>query len=362
MKVAHISPTYFGVRSVIGGGERYAYELAKAMANKVQVAFVSFADLPATYMDGNLHVARIGKDSWHGDPVVGCFSPRFLRWMAWADVIHCHQVHTVTTDIPLLLGKILRKPVFVTDLGGGQRFALSYHMPILRWASAFLLISEYSRSVWQRAGRNRLPSRLEVIYGGVDCTRFVPNQAKKTKKVLYVGRILPHKGVDYLIKAITQEMQLEVVGPVYDQRYYGYLRELSVGKSVRFSSSVSDEELAQKYQEASVTVLPSVYDTCYGDHTEVPELLGLTALESMACATPVIGTAVGALPEIIDEGVTGFLVPPNDPESLREKIDILLTNSDLVIKMGEKARRKVLEKFTWDTVANACLRAYQAAS
>jgi glycosyltransferase involved in cell wall biosynthesis len=90
----------------------------------------------------------------------------------------------------------------------------------------------------------------------------------------------------------------------------------------------------------------------------MPELLGLTLLESMACGTPVICTEVGSMPELVDDGVTGFVVPPNDPLALRDRIDYLRQNSDLAQQMGQAAREKVLNHFTWEAVAKHCLAIY----
>lgn len=358
MKIAHISPTYFHETSVIGGGERYAYELARAMARREEVAFISFSGMAETRWEGRLrvvHLKRYPSDS-RQSPLL--LSPALLRWVRWADVIHCHQIFSMTTDLPLIMGKMLGKQVFVTDLGGGGRFALSYHLPITRWARAFLLISQFSRSLWE-LGPGVASPRIHVVYGGVDIDKFRADENRKGQKVLFVGRLLPHKGVDYLIRALREGMELEVVGRVYDRGYYDYLLQLSSGKAVRFLTQVSDGELVARYQEALVTVVPSVYSSYRGEHTQVPELLGLTALESMACGTPVIASQVASLPEIVEDGVTGFLVPPNDPGALRDKIELLQRDPDLARAMGEAGRRKVLERFTWEAVAERCLQAYR---
>src|SRR5204863_5377575 len=90
----------------------------------------------------------------------------------------------------------------------------------------------------------------------------------------------------------------------------------------------------------------------------VPELLGQTPLEAMACGTPAIVTNVASLPEVVADGETGFVVPPNDPTALREKIRWLLDRPAEVERMGAAGRRRVLEHFSWDAVARRCLTAY----
>src|SRR5207237_5531708 len=107
-------------------------------------------------------------------------------------------------------------------------------------------------------------------------------------------------------------------------------------------------------------VLPSVYRDRYGGETRVPELLGQTLLEAMACGTPVICTDVGGMPEVVEDGVTGFIVPPNDPTALRRKLLWLRDHSVEAGEMGRAARRRVLEKFTWTSVARRCLDIYRS--
>jgi starch synthase len=129
---------------------------------------------------------------------------------------------------------------------------------------------------------------------------------------------------------------------------------------VRFIFDADDAQLVEEYSSALVTVLPSVYTDLFGEHRAAPELLGLTLLESMACETPVIATTVGGLPEVVEDGVTGFLVPPNDSQALADKIQWLVANPNRAREMGERGRRRVLEKFTWEAVARRCLDCYSS--
>ena len=347
MKVLHISPTYFSDRSVIGGGERYAYELASAMAKREKTVFLSFARKPYLQIENGLVVEYLNRNFL-----------RFVKWVDWADVVHCHQVFALSTDFAVALGKFLGKKVFVTDLGGGQRFAFSYHLPILKSVDKFLLISQYSREIWERVPLKSRARHLEVVYGGVDTSKFSPADIPKSNSILFVGRLLPHKGIDYLIEALSDTMTLDVVGRVYDKNYLNLLKLKGKDKKVRFHHQVSDEELLQMYRQALITVQPSVYRNCYGSHTAVAELLGLSVLESMACGTPVIVTDVASFPEIVEDGVTGFIVPPNDPKAIKEKMERLIANPSLSVEMGKQAREKVVNQFGWDMVVDRCLKAY----
>jgi glycosyltransferase involved in cell wall biosynthesis len=132
------------------------------------------------------------------------------------------------------------------------------------------------------------------------------------------------------------------------------------GKDVVFRHTFADEELVTAYRSALCLVLPSVYQTMYGDRTEVPELLGQTLLEGMACGTPAICTDVASMPEVVENGVSGFVVPPNDSASLGAKLAWLRDRPETVSSMGEAARRRVVELFSWPAVVDRCLKIYAA--
>jgi len=105
-------------------------------------------------------------------------------------------------------------------------------------------------------------------------------------------------------------------------------------------------------------VFPSVYRNMYGDETKVPELLGQTLLEGMACGTPAICTDVASMPEIVEDGRSGFIVPPNDPSAICRKLTWLRDHPAETAEMGVAARQRVLGKFTWPAVVQRCLEIY----
>ena len=183
--------------------------------------------------------------------------------------------------------------------------------------------------------------------------------------VLFVGRLTPHKGVDVLIRALPPDARLTVIGsegqdpspPESD--YPKLLRTLAAGRPVEFLGAIDDDELARRYRTASVLVIPSVERTCYGRRIAVSELLGLVALEAMASGTPVIASRVGGLPEIVEDGVTGYLVPPGDVASLRRRISDVLDDPAMAAELGSNARERVVTELSWDRCAERCLEAYR---
>ncbi len=348
----------FGEDGVFGGGERYAFELARHMADEVETVLLAFGPRERCELIGNLKVRVIG-NPWYlrgnrGDP----FALSMLSHLPGADVVHCYQQHVLTTSAAALACRALRRRVFVTDLGGGG-WDVSAYLSTDNWFDGHLHLSEYSRRAFGHEGK----PFAHVILGGVDSQKFSPAAALVPGgAVVYAGRILPHKGVNDLITAMTPEIELKIIGRVGDARFVTDLKRLAVGKRVSFRHDCDDAELIEAYRGALCVVLPSVYRTIYGEETLVPELLGQTLLEGMACGRPAICTRVASMPEIVEDGVSGFIIPPNDPTALVDRIGWLRDHRSEAAAMGTAARRRVLEKFTWAGVVRRCLQIYASAS
>jgi glycosyltransferase involved in cell wall biosynthesis len=325
------------------------------MAERVPTRLVTFGDRERVEQHDRLEIRVIG-DPWlvrgqRFNPM----SRRLFSQLRWATVIHCHQQHILASSLSAVYARLTRRRIFVSDLGGGG-WDLSTYISTDRWYHGHLHISRYSQSVFGHSGN----PRARAIFGGVDTDKFSPaQQGTRTGGVLFVGRLLPHKGVNYLIEGLPADLPLTIMGARGEERYYEDLAKLAQGKQVRFAEGCSDEELVEAYRRALCIVLPSVYRTMYGDETRVPELLGQTLLEGMACETPAIASDVASMPEVVEDGVTGFIVPPNDPAALGAKIQWLADNPEEARAMGVAGRRHVREKFTWEAVVDRCLEAYE---
>jgi glycosyltransferase involved in cell wall biosynthesis len=208
------------------------------------------------------------------------------------------------------------------------------------------------------------PSRTRVIYGGADANRFSPGTDHRRRGVLFVGRLTPHKGIDRLIEALPDKAELHVVGSTGhdpnppERDYPNLLQRLAAGRRVRFLGAVPDSDLPALYRQAQVVALPSVDRTCYGREIAVSELLGLAAIEAMASGTPVVASRIGGLPEVVDDGMTGFLVEPGNVAALRARLAEVLGDRRLAERLGRNGRERVLETFTWEACAERCLAAY----
>ena len=350
MRVVHVSPTYFAPESVLGGGERFAEELARAMAGRAEVKLVSFG-ARAFRESPQPGYERVILKSWTRDRMTP-FSPRLWRELSGADVIHCHQFFVLPTFLAALSGRLRGSRVFVSDLGGGG-WTPGYQIDATRWIAAHLPISEYAaRSL---PGRNR---RHRVIWGGVDLERYPLRTAPgHDGSVVFLGRVLPHKGIHFLIEGLPSGVPLEVIGPATDAAYLERLRGLAAGKDVRFRGAVPDEEVRERLGRALVLVHPTPVDE--RGSAKAHELFGLALVEAMARGCPVIASDAASLPEIVMPEVNGLLVPPNRPEAIREAILRLREDADLWARLSAGARRTVEERFTWDRVVARCLEAYE---
>jgi glycosyltransferase involved in cell wall biosynthesis len=215
--------------------------------------------------------------------------------------------------------------------------------------------------------------RIVTVPCGVDLQEFAPVERECARRrlglapddfvVLQLGRLVPRKGVDNVVRAVAQlqaipKLKLLIVGgdaPEPDERRtpeIGRLRAVAqacgVADRVLFTGQRRREQLPECYCAADVFVTTPWY-----------EPFGITPLEAMACGVPVIGSDVGGVKHSVADGVTGFLVPPRDPAALAARIAQLHANPALAHAMGRAGMRRVRALFTWERVADALADVYQ---
>lgn len=200
------------------------------------------------------------------------------------------------------------------------------------------------------------PARMQVILLGVD-DAFVPPTAPRVP-----GRIMamasadaPMKGIATLLEAFAKlrtERDVELVlvtKPVAGGRTEQLIDELGIVDHVRFVHGVSDAELVELMGSAEVACVPSLY-----------EGFSLPTAELMACATPLVVSRAGAIPEVVGEdGVCADLVTPGDVGELTRAIEALLDDPERRERMGAAGRQRVLDLFSWRAVAEKTARAYE---
>lgn len=350
MKVVHVSPTYFAPESILGGGERFAEELSRAMSKRMNVRFVSFGAKAkqewrsATYERVILRSRSSNK--------LTPFSGRLFNALWDADIIHCHQYYVLPTFLSVLTGTLLRRKVFVSDLGGGG-WTPAYHIDQSRWIRAHLPISQYAARNQRFANGER-----RVIYGGVDLDLYPPRGTPiHDGSVVFLGRILPHKGIHFLIRGLPDDVRLKVIGPIGDREYYANLRVLAELKNVEFLHGLCDTEIRDQLGKAMVLVHPTPVDS--RGNAGANELFGLAVVEAMARGCVPIVSNAASLPELVQHEISGLVVPPNEPELIRGGIQSLREQPLLWTAMSLAARRRVETEFTWERVVDRCLNAYE---
>jgi colanic acid/amylovoran biosynthesis glycosyltransferase len=204
---------------------------------------------------------------------------------------------------------------------------------------------------------NRHWEKLFVIHNGVDLERFMPEREDGRQsepiRILCVARLIEQKGLVYLLQACRTlrdkglAYRCELIGGPEECLYTNYFielkklhRRLGLGDSVFFLGSQPFKQVLEKYREADIFILPSVIAQD-GSRDITPNAL----IEAMAMKLPVISTTVTGIPEIVEDGVSGMLVPPNDEKALTDALIKLIQDSDLRKRLGENARKRVEEKF-----------------
>ena len=213
--------------------------------------------------------------------------------------------------------------------------------------------------------------KITFISNGVDTEKFSPNVppknlrqqyalAPETKIVLCPRRLEPKNGVRYLIEAVPAILQqcpdtrFFVVGGSYPDQLTllrEKVRELRVQDMIYFIGSVPNAEMPSWYTAADVVVLPSL-----------KEATSIAGLEAMACGKPLVGTNVGGIPYLIDDGVTGLLVEPRNTSGLADALVRVLTDDVIQNKMGNLARKKAVGQFSWLQIAMAVQNLYGKSS
>lgn len=182
--------------------------------------------------------------------------------------------------------------------------------------------------------------KLSVVYNGVDVGRFIQKTPPSSRRrIVCVAALVPEKGVDYLVRALAEPLllseRLTVVGDGPERRALEHLAgDLGVADRVEFLGMRDDVQVL--VGDAAVVVHPAVWG----------EAFGLTIAEAMAAGRPVVGCRVGAVPELIQDGETGYVVPPRDPRALALALAVLLADGALRDRMGARGRERAEQVFS----------------
>lgn len=190
--------------------------------------------------------------------------------------------------------------------------------------------------------------KVYIIKPGINISRFKVQETNDDKKILLcVARIAPIKLIDHIIRSIPYiknkfpDINLKLIGPIEDHDYYSELENLSqklgCKENIEFLGPIQHDKLISYYNSASIFILMSKNET-----------ISQVTFEAMACGCPIIVAPTGSRKELIQDGVSGFLIDNKDPRVLAEKILELLENEEYRIKIGLQGRALVKQKMNFE--------------
>lgn len=365
MNILMVSPYFYPEG---GGLERYVYSVSRLLVeegHRVVVVCAGRERLGEEEM-GGIRVVRV-RPWWRvsNTPVAPALYTRALEAVKSCeiDLIHAHTPVPFAVEMAVLVAEKNRVPFVVTYYSSGVhapslclKLAWKFYEPVEKWSLRHACrITTLSRHASEYLAEKHHASST-VIPPGVWGTQ---EHHEYTPQVLFVGqldRAHQWKGLEILMRAVAQLSEVEglklvVVGEGdYREHYQRLAEECGIGGIVEFRGRLGDDALMEEYRRAGVLVLPS---------TSGAESFGMVLIEAMSCATPVIGSSIGGVQEVIRPGVTGILVPPGDVSSLSEALRQVLSDKKLMQRLGEEGRREVKDKYLWNNTAKKLLKVYR---
>lgn len=267
------------------------------------------------------------------------------------DVVHCHFGPNGNQVAQMKQAGIVQAPLVTTFHGYGLRIAgarsTGMYQALRREGDLFLAISSYSRKRLVEIGFEE--SRIVDHPMGIDPRRFPfrergPGKAAERRpiRILSVGRLVPEKGHEVAIRAVQRVLQSRGAGRIeytiagdgpLRRRLSRLLVRLGLTDSVRLVGPLESDEVARAMFEADIFLHPSR-----------AEVLPVVLMEAQAAGLPVLATDVGAVAEIVEEGITGYLVPPDDPAAMAARLERLMSEPERHPAMGRRARAIVEQR------------------
>ena len=367
MRIAIVTYTYY---PLIGGQEVFAQEVAEHFVKKGWEV-----DIITMYLDKSLKkLENINNVMVHR---IGMGKIKYLSFLMGYFRLVCYLlrldkgkkydlIHAVGDGHPsiitITIKKLKRKPGMITIQGGcisaGFKSNLSGRISrkLQEWSFKNAdLVHVISQSLAERA-KKLGAENIVIIPNGVDSRLFKPMGKKELRKkygisaeekiIISVARLDPVKGVDYLIKATAlvgggiPDLRLIVIGDGEQRKQLEELiNRLYLDSKVHLLGFLSHQQISEYLNMSDVFVLPSRH-----------EGLGIALIEAMACGVPVIGSRVDGIPDVIDDGKNGILVPPGDVNELAEAIERLLRDKNLRDNFTKAGFEKVQERFLWNSI------------
>lgn len=241
--------------------------------------------------------------------------------------------------------------------GFNERFSLQYIFltPLFRkiWNSAKSVVAN-SGELRSLAIKTTPKLPIDIIYNGINTDEFKPGEKKQDSNIsiLTVSRLIPRKGIDYLIRALPDVIlrfpgvRLIIAGEGnMDDDLKALAAELGLENNISFEGRVDHDDLPVLYSSADIFILPSFW-----------EGMSNTVLEAMASGLPLVVTDTGGTAELVKDN--GIIIPKGDSEAISEALIKLIESRDLQAKMGQESRRRALQ-LSWANVALQYIDKYE---
>jgi len=365
MKIAHICFWYYPAK--VSGATVTVNELAKrqlARGNRVMIFTTRWEGTKAQEVLDGIPIRRVNRcltRYFHN------FPPSLLPALCREnpDIIH---VQAIWGHVPIaFLASKFRNSKFILQPQGTWQFIRRRRIDtvylntlwrlIVEFSNAYLALNADEAKFAHHCGASK--EKVHIIPNGVDAMKYQPTSAHYFSKmgvegdvILFVGAMEQRKGIDTIIESIP------LVREEFPKATFVFVgrgdidvkrlaAEIEVDDRVLVLGPKHGKELVDIYSSADIFLAPSIY-----------EPFGIVLIEAMACEKPVISTSVGGPKEIISDGIDGFLINPGDANALAGRITQLLEDKEMRVEMGRRARQKVLEKYTWDTINERVLQVY----
>ncbi len=347
--------TLLGLSSrFVGGSETYVRELSRQLGEHGWQSIICFLDEPPEHVRQFLYRPNVSIEV-----LPNAVTPNSHSFRGFAALLRRYRPNIIHVQLvgfvhfyPWLAKLLFAKKVFFTDQGSHPSDYVARRAKLWKRVavrvinqpmSKVICVSRYNYDNFKT--RDILPmSRYEVIYNGVDFSRVKENGERRQKfrakygipedkvVVLQVSMIIPEKGITVLLEAVrlvreqNSNVHLVLAGEgSYREEYSALGEKLGLTGHVTWTGVVSDPFAEGAYDAADIVCQVSRWQEAFGQ----------TIAEAMACRRPVIGTRVGGIPELIEDGESGYVVEADDPHATADKINLLLNDVQLRARMGE---------------------------
>ncbi|MBI4357809.1 MAG: glycosyltransferase [Candidatus Omnitrophica bacterium] len=246
-----------------------------------------------------------------------------------------------------------------------QKHGRDIYADLFESGDFFLPVSEYFKK--RLVGFGCPEEKIKVHHTGIDCEKFKPSPSRPnhstSRRLLSIGRLVEKKGFEYGIRAFARlqekynDLEYHIVGdgPLWDSNQL-LIKELGLYNSVKMHGAKTDRDIVEMLHSSDILLAPSVTAE-NGDQEGIPGSL----MQAMACGLPVVSTLHSGIPELVEDGVSGFLAPERNAEVLAEKLEYLLEHPELWEPMGKAGRLRVAQDFEINKQVAGILRMFSAA-